>query len=288
MLQLFKFASVILTGVFAILGAVYDFKDKNGQITKWGRRNLIALIASLVFSISMFILESVKAKEEAKRSEALLRTATAILNPLNRIVVSYDYTIPMDSLKLAEYKRQLSRLPVIADLNESTTTSGFNFPDRKRDSAAYRLLAQTTTLKFDISKRLEGNTMDSEISFDVEDSVDDDKNERQLHYNPATGRLRISSNPMTATSDNFYIPDLPFGVRDLPGAAFEVEFDVRDPERDYPNPLDGAQIESIELKVPGSIHISRTRKEMKETKDKDGFCVYSFKLPETWAKLIPH
>ncbi len=74
-LAVLKAVGLLTAGVFGIVGAVTNFRDDSGKLTRWGRRNLIALIMGLVLSLSAQMVEYVRGRSEATAAAERARKA---------------------------------------------------------------------------------------------------------------------------------------------------------------------------------------------------------------------
>jgi hypothetical protein len=53
LLAILKLAAIMLSGILGVVGLLVNYKDKDGKVTKWGRRALIAVvISSLVAALT--------------------------------------------------------------------------------------------------------------------------------------------------------------------------------------------------------------------------------------------
>lgn len=109
MLAALKLIGLLLTGVFGIAGALFNFKEPTGRISAWGRRNLIGLAVGLVISVTTFVGEFVvkrrSDRESARKTERLLAMATTVLNPVNRIKIEFSYSVLLNHPSLTGFKR---------------------------------------------------------------------------------------------------------------------------------------------------------------------------------------
>ncbi len=299
LVAILKFVSVVLTGTFGVFGALYNFKDKDGKITKWGRRNLCALVACLLIAVVSFVFEQAvlkrKAQESAAKAQKLLSTATAILDPLNRIEVSFIYSLPLSLPVLKAYREDLRRLDDFTEDGDAPTTSGYYFPDRQKDRAAYEFLASGIELDIRISTSEEEVASAGEstfVSFEVADGIDEHYNERQMYYNPEAGRLRILSDRVRVSLDEFFFSKRPLGVDDLPGATIDIYLYKGAPILERPaiglvrvEPLEEVELDWVFFELPGGRSFHRDASEMTVSVIRSR-PMYSFRLPDDWDEIL--
>jgi len=78
-----KVLSFGITNVLALLGLLYDFKNKlTGRLTPWGRVNLAGIIVSFVVGISAQGIENHKSTEKAKEDAETAQAAAASMASL--------------------------------------------------------------------------------------------------------------------------------------------------------------------------------------------------------------
>jgi hypothetical protein len=98
-----KFVAVLITGLFAVIALQVDYKDKEGRITKWGRRALIGSVVSTLVAIGAQALETtVKHREEAASAEGTQKLLTEIRRAVYRIqnvYVTANVVVPRDTLR---------------------------------------------------------------------------------------------------------------------------------------------------------------------------------------------
>lgn len=58
-ISILKFLSIILGGVFGVIGLLINFKDPEGKITSGGRKALVIIIVSGVVALSSEVLEMI-------------------------------------------------------------------------------------------------------------------------------------------------------------------------------------------------------------------------------------
>jgi hypothetical protein len=114
-----KFLSVSLTGSFAILALLVDYRDKaTGKITKWGKISLTGIIVSTSIGLISQALEQIKAKEaadaaveqtraELQRHSRLLAEITRTLQPIRTVKFTYWIGIDVDAPEFVAYRARL-------------------------------------------------------------------------------------------------------------------------------------------------------------------------------------
>jgi hypothetical protein len=111
-LAIVKIVSVLLTGCFAIIGLLVEYKDKaTGKITKGGRMALIGIVLSTTLALVSQVIEQNKSIEEvresAARSEKLLTEISKSLQPLREAQISLFFDIDVNDSEFHAYKARL-------------------------------------------------------------------------------------------------------------------------------------------------------------------------------------
>jgi hypothetical protein len=96
---LLKVSSLIATGLFGALGLLTKYRDPEGKITKWGKVALGGILISSITSLSLFILETSKAKAKAIEDQA---KAAATAQKLETILVNAQTTAEQQKKSLEE------------------------------------------------------------------------------------------------------------------------------------------------------------------------------------------
>jgi hypothetical protein len=96
---LLKVSSLIATGLFGALGLLTKYRDAEGKITKWGKVALGGILISSFTSLSLFILETSRAKAKALDDKA---KAAATAQKLETILVNAETTAEQQKKSLAE------------------------------------------------------------------------------------------------------------------------------------------------------------------------------------------
>lgn len=175
-----KLVSMVLAGLFGVLALLVDFKDKAGNITKWGRVALIGVIASATVSLSSQLVEHwqselsarhawLKAAEQLERSKKIVSHLVELersIQPLEVPKVTVALTLPTNFSGGEQFVSKLRSLgKKIRDKkidNTSRSTEYFInssreglptsfridqrsslFPSREGTPELYSLLAQT-------------------------------------------------------------------------------------------------------------------------------------------------
>lgn len=97
-----KFAAVIITGIWAVIGLQVDFKDKDGRVTVWGRRALFWSAVSVLVAVGAQALETVNKRREeevsAEKTRNLLTEIRRAVYPIKNVYVTANFTLPRASL----------------------------------------------------------------------------------------------------------------------------------------------------------------------------------------------
>lgn len=64
-LAIIKAVGLLVAGVFGVIGALTNFKDAQGKLTVWGKRNLAALVFGLVASLTAQCIDYIRGHNEA-------------------------------------------------------------------------------------------------------------------------------------------------------------------------------------------------------------------------------
>ena len=90
---------MIATGAFGALGLLTKYKDDQGKITKWGKIALGGILISSVISLSLYIIETSKAKTAAIKAQI---EAKATAEKLETILVNAQLTAEQQKRSLEE------------------------------------------------------------------------------------------------------------------------------------------------------------------------------------------
>lgn len=82
MYSLLKITSMIATGAFGALALLTKYKDDKGKMTKWGKVALSGIIISSVISLSLYVLETSKARAAAEKAKAEAEATTKTLQSI--------------------------------------------------------------------------------------------------------------------------------------------------------------------------------------------------------------
>jgi hypothetical protein len=97
--DLLKITSLIATAVFGGLGLLTKYKDDEGKITRWGKIALGGIIISSIVSLTLYLLETNKAKARAIDEQA---KATATAQKLEMISTNAQMTAEQQKRSLEE------------------------------------------------------------------------------------------------------------------------------------------------------------------------------------------
>lgn len=74
---LLKVISMIATGIFGAIALLTKYKNEDDKVTIWGKLALGGILISVSISIGLYVLETVKAKEEAVKAQSRAEKAQA-------------------------------------------------------------------------------------------------------------------------------------------------------------------------------------------------------------------
>jgi hypothetical protein len=135
-----KFTSITLTGVFGVLALARPYRDKEGQLTRWGRIALRGAIVSFVIAALSQSLEmrraavqslaaQAKTEEELERFSRLLHEIQRTSHPIDEIRVGFEVELPIRHAALQD---------VVARL-DAAFASLRPLPGTERDAALARM-----------------------------------------------------------------------------------------------------------------------------------------------------
>ena len=75
-----KIISVLATGLFGVVAWIKENNNKSGTVTKWGKIALIGVFLSAGLALALQVLESSKAKDDAKEAQMRSDTTTGLLH----------------------------------------------------------------------------------------------------------------------------------------------------------------------------------------------------------------
>jgi hypothetical protein len=141
--SIWKTASIAVTGGFAVLGLLTEFKDKETKkITRWGYVSLTGILVSTVLGIAAQVLEIAS---DAQRSAENSRRALSIAENTERTLKNTDQTIEnlrtiltetmMVTQKTDRTLNDAERL--LTPLDEPSVTIGYAVPCREQRFQAF-------------------------------------------------------------------------------------------------------------------------------------------------------
>jgi len=93
-----KFTSMLATGLFGVLGLLTKFRDdETDKITKWGKVAIVGIVLSCSFSLILYTLEMLRAKQAAEDAKAKYETTT---KKLDEISIAAQRTAELQSKNL--------------------------------------------------------------------------------------------------------------------------------------------------------------------------------------------
>lgn len=220
-LQVLKFAGILLSGIFGIAGQLHDFKTKDGTISRWGRINLVGLIASLILTLSTFIVgqlvDNDKATRAAQRAAEAAEQTMVIVTNLNRLLAplqieSIRIKYRISGLAVLKYKRQLIR---DAKLHQPVpfAVPASLAPTLTKDREAYQLLTSPTSIIVNIyrehlhrssslSPDMDELTTLPDISIKAFDAGSFSTMRRQLTFEPLNEAFEIDSGNISSNNES--------------------------------------------------------------------------------------
>lgn len=103
-IRIINILSIIILTISAVVGFLFDFKDKDGHLTSWGIIALVIIAISGLTAIVSQILEYIKDKEEEKLDEVREQERKKILSEIqSNIVSSNSPLIPFRLLYTLKY-----------------------------------------------------------------------------------------------------------------------------------------------------------------------------------------
>jgi hypothetical protein len=102
LISLFKIVAIISAALFGALGLLARYKDESGKITKSGKLALSGIVLSLFVSLGLQILETEKAKRDAKKAEA---AANQTRQQLEQIIQKASATEEKQIISLGKTER---------------------------------------------------------------------------------------------------------------------------------------------------------------------------------------
>ena len=295
-----KLAGLSLTGIFGMAGAMHDFRDQRGAVTRWGRRNLIGLALGLVISLGTlagdFALKREEDRKSNQKTERLLAIATAVLNPLDRLRLGFSYSLPTDDPRKGNFDKQLlNNFQSTPSQPELNTLSNRLFDRLRYDQFAFQYLNQPTTLRIKI-RRAKDNAL---LELVIHDSLTPNPNDqRQVYLQPHRRRLRILSDSHEADPEEYFLSKELFSIRDLAGA--EVTFVLHRQRLSWDDqvaairkggpvlipvqPDSTVALEGVSLRLPGQLNIEIASDELKRVAG-EPLPTYLFRFPEKFENV---
>ena len=112
-----KFLAIAFTGIFGAMGLLTESRDKEGNITVWGRRALTGIIVSVFVSALTQAFDVLKQTNDSaaqlKKQALLLNEINRTINPLqpNDLFVTVKLLIPTDQPLMKSYISRLDGYP---------------------------------------------------------------------------------------------------------------------------------------------------------------------------------
>ena len=209
-IAIFKYAGIVLTGVFGILGLLVKFKDDNGHVTKAGRNALVLIITSAIVSLGAQSFELIKARgdrqsaaeakaqdtlEAVQRTEKLIVEINRGLHPIAGLSLSDWISVPSDHVQLKNYVERFNR------------NVGLTVQQLERDKPVIGIVGTTK----DSSRRID------QFAFDGTSTLSPNRSTEKLAHTVfgySTVELQFYRKPITVkdfppvSEDSKYKPDL--------------------------------------------------------------------------------
>ncbi len=126
-----KAVSMVATGAFGVIGILTDYKEDNGQVTKWGKIAIVGILLSATLSLVLYGFESEKTTHDAVEAKHQYEETK---NKLDAALA--------DSSRLMSLQRtSLSKSQALEDRLKLTTQSL-----EKINSASRQMLQEQSTL----------------------------------------------------------------------------------------------------------------------------------------------
>jgi hypothetical protein len=117
-----KFAALITGGIFAAIGLLTDYRDKNGVVTKWGRIALFGIVLSTIIGAGTQAIESYRDRDAGLKNDAanrkseeqtqhLLAQVRRAIYPLRDIALHFVIAYPTDAPSFSNALKSRLGLP---------------------------------------------------------------------------------------------------------------------------------------------------------------------------------
>jgi hypothetical protein len=277
-LAILKLAAIMLSGILGVVGLLVSYKDKDGKVTKWGRRALIAVVTSSLVAALTQGVEVYKQRREAsqadkrrqeenKTNNKLLTEISRAVYPLTDLSITASAYFPLTHPQLKSYLERLDRTAHICtqppkptlgqcaglypftniDENGRSTPIGVTTdpkssvsPTESTDKLAWR-----TTAVFGIEVKIYKKPI-SRSEFDAQGLREADlhfrvrANETTLAYMFAKPRIEVYGKHMRVDSDDVNSNGSVTSITDLSGAQMFIYFYDHDTGEDG---IDGPYLE---------------------------------------------
>jgi hypothetical protein len=120
-LRILELAGIIFTAIFAIYALLKDFKNKDGSITKHGKKAILLIMVSLLGSLiakeASFRINQENTKIEARKHLELLNNINRNLYPINDASIDFRFYFNMNQSQKENYRNMLLNKGVINSNN---------------------------------------------------------------------------------------------------------------------------------------------------------------------------
>lgn len=310
-LAILKAIGVILTGVFGIIGAATNFKTQEGKLTKWGRRNLIALVCALLLAVVAQAVEYIRAADQAESAatqaakaaeklEAIVQNLDRVSDPLGPVRIEFDVDFPSGGgpdATGADLTAFLTRLEAIRTSPHANDGEPIvllcqrceGFPNQKKEPAAHSFITSRLELAIFFFRPMADFTLPDPHKAEPNMSLlaggaPDPAGLSPPTYNQSTKLFYLGPPPQRVSLEDNYYDDKMRSVRDLVGARMAVEI------RSYSDAISEAMLKKaslrfLSLSFPGRRELSFAAKDFKKESPPNRPTLFVYDFPNTWEAL---
>jgi hypothetical protein len=122
-LVIVKFLGIALTGIFGLVGLLFDFRDAQRRLTKWGKVAVSGIFISTAVAAASQALDFTKSAQDTEeanqRSLVLLTEIDRAVDPLDSIGATVWLNVDMSDPKLVPYRDR-----ALAGIHRAISTRG--------------------------------------------------------------------------------------------------------------------------------------------------------------------
>jgi hypothetical protein len=146
----------MITGVWAVIGLQVDFKDKDGQITKWGRRALVWSAVSVLVAVGAQVFETLNKRREdelsAEKTRIVLNEIRRAVYPVQSVFVTSNLIVPREALpgyaeKLEKAIKDIADRQLLHSDDADVEDNGAGEPTKISVSKEFRFYPEKRTLE---------------------------------------------------------------------------------------------------------------------------------------------